>query len=241
MTELGRSNLEIFQYPVWHEELEQDPDFRLTYELVEQFIDAQLGEENTSFDTIGIDTMDQFWKICEEKVLRSFNVDDLQKIPQGSGNGWHLTNKLMTRLLNKLYTSKLGMVMTSHVTEKPMESSIDGSKYEQVIPTMDRRAWEWVCEKVDFVFCLDYVGKDRLLVVRGNSRVRASVGPVGRFLDPNGEPISRIKLPDDADAGYEVLLAGFNNQLWDYDRLRAEEEAAKKQKAQAVLQKALGK
>jgi hypothetical protein len=241
MTEFGRTNLEIFQYPNWEEEFQADPDYKLTFELVLGYVDAMLGADNTQFDTLGVDTLDELWNICSDFILRKFGVDDFQKIPREQGNGWHLAAKALNLLMDRMASSPLGMVMTSHIKEDEVESKIDSSISKLYRPTMDKRAWEWVQQKVDFVFCLDYVGTDRILMIRGGSKVRTSVSPAGKFLDPNGEPLNMILMPTDPQLGYETLLAGFNNELWDYGRMKQAEKEAEKAKAAAKLAAAKAK
>tara|TARA_R110000868_G_scaffold383246_1_gene650052 strand:- start:802 stop:1158 length:357 start_codon:yes stop_codon:yes gene_type:complete len=113
---------------------------------------------------------------------------------------------------------------------------VDETVLEETVPTMDKRIWAWIRQKVDFVFLYDRVGDDRVLVVRGKDRITASVGPQNCFLDHNGEEVYRILMPNDPTKGYETILAGFNNELPDYDREKERVAALKKQEVAKKLQ-----
>lgn len=235
MTEYGRSGLRIRQWPDWRTELANDRHWQLTYELEEEFVNEVADNGRGMFNQLALDTVDQLWTICANKVLTDMEITDLSQAG-GFGAGWAMAKEHLYKLLRHIRTSGLGLVLVSHVTSKERESFIDDETTETTVPTMDKRAWAWVQEQADMVFLYDTVGEDRVMVIRGKDKIRASCNPDGHFLDPEGEPVNRILMPDDPKKGYATLLAGWNNELPDYDREKARKAAIKKEQAVKKLQ-----
>lgn len=223
MTEKGRSGLRIKQWPDWRSKLNEDPSWTLTFEEEKNFLTALVEHGKGKYKQLAIDTIDQLWSICVNKVLQDADVEKLADVGDW-GAGWVESNRLMKELLETVTKSGLGLLLVSHVTTGERKSFTDANVLETV-PTMDKRAWAWVQERADFVFLYDMIGSDRVMAVRGDSFIQAGCSPEGRFLDSNGEPINKIKMPDDPTKGYETLLAGFNNELEDYEREKARKEA----------------
>lgn len=235
MTEKGRSGLRIMQWPNWREKLRDDPSWTLTFEEQKNFLEALVERGRDKYKQLAIDTIDQLWNICVTKVLTDANVDKLADVGDW-GAGWVESNRLMVELLETVTKSGLGLLLVSHVTTGERKSFTDAN-VKETVPTMDKRAWAWVQERADFVFLYDMIGNDRIIAVRGDSFIQAGCSPEGRFLDSNGEPINKIKMPDDPTKGYETLLAGFNNELEDYERDKARKEAIRQQALREKLKK----
>lgn len=223
--EAPRRNLRINGYPNY---AAGDPP--LTYEYANDVIDLFL---ESNYKTLVVDTADRLYELCQLYVRKINNVE--HEGDMDWGKGWDLPREYFEDLLNRVAFSDKGLLLISHVVQKERVSWVTEEGGNEIRPSMDKRAWQWAQTAADIVLCYDFIGSDRVCIVRGNERVMARCGLEDRFIADDGEPLNAFKVPNDPSASYETLLAAFNNELPDYFRSKETEAKAKKKEVLAKL------
>lgn len=216
MFEKRRRNLPIFQVPVSRDE-------ELTWESFLEYLEAFIEEEN--FETAVIDTIDGCYMACYQSVCKRYGV-----IVPSESNIWDEIAAEFGAVVLMMQNSGKGIVFLSHDKAKPMtlkkkgfqrsdleleESSIP---FERMEPTCRPAGWKVIQEVCDFVFYYGFTEGYRTLTVRSPHNLHwTACGVPGRFLDPEGTPISTFKVGENPELAYKNLNAAFMNQIYDVD------------------------
>lgn len=156
------------------------------------------------FETIIIDTADIAYDYCEKYVCANaprskeqgggFGVDSISDIPFGKGYG--MLAKEFDECLRSIVQMDYGLVLISHAVDKTFTDE-SGKEYNQIVPTLDKRARNVVSRMADII---------------GYSRaVQTSDGKIVTKLFMRGTPRymagSRFKYtPDFIDFNYKALV-----------------------------------
>jgi hypothetical protein len=90
---------------------------------------------------------------------------------------------------------------------------------ERKLKDRDGQEWKIAQSMCDFVFHCDFLNGDRIITVRDldNSTLSSCNPEIDCFLDPNGNPLRRFKIPNEHKKAYSTVLDAFHNKLQDYD------------------------
>ena len=165
-------------------------------------------EVKEKFSTIIIDTTDIAYDYCTKYICDNakrsdggFGVDSVSDIPFGKGYG--MIAQEFDECLRSIVQMDYGLVLISHSTDKTFKDE-NGNEYNQIVPTLDKRATNIVSRMADIIGYSRIVkteeGEDKtMLFLRGTSRYVAG---------------SRFKYtPDYIEFSYENLTKAIANAI----------------------------
>ena len=165
-------------------------------------------EVQQTFETIILDTIDILYDYCTKYILSNakradggFGVDKISDIPYGQGYG--MIEKEFDECLRSIVQMDYGLVLISHSTDKTFTDE-NGQEYNQIVPTLDKRATKVVSRMVDIIgysrAVIDENGETHTkLFMRGTPRYMA--GSRFRFT------------PNSIDFTYESLVKAIGDAI----------------------------
>ena len=138
-------------------------------------------EIKEKFETIIIDTADIAYDYCTKYICDnakrpdgSFGVDSISDI--GYGKGYGMVGQEFDECLRSIVQLDYGLVVISHATDKTFKNE-NGEEYNQIVPTLDKRATNIVSRMADIIGYSRIVdtneGEKTLLFMRGTNRYMA--------------------------------------------------------------------
>jgi len=164
-------------------------------------------EVKEKFSTIVIDTADIAYDYCTKYICDNakrpdggFGVDSISDIPFGKGYGQ--VSQEFDECLRSIVQMDYGLVLISHATDKTFKNE-SGEEYNQIVPTLDKRATNIVSRMADIIGYSRVVTTDEgdktMLFMRGTNRYMAG---------------SRFKYtPDYIEFSYENLTNAIANAI----------------------------
>ena len=165
-------------------------------------------EVKAKFSTIIIDTADIAYDYCTKYICDiakrpdgGFGVDSISDI--GYGKGYGMVSQEFDDSLRSIVQMDYGLVLISHATDKTFRNE-SGEEYNQIVPTLDKRATNIVSRMADIIGYSRIVttedGTDKtMLFMRGTNRYMAG---------------SRFKYtPDYIEFSYDNLTAAIANAI----------------------------
>jgi hypothetical protein len=104
-----------------------------------------------------IDTIDNAFKFCTDHVNAKHNVEYEGDLDHGKG--WAFVKNEWHRVLTRLASLPLGLVLISHATDKQIETRT--GKYSKTQPSLPDRARHVVLGLVDMILYCDTVSRPR--------------------------------------------------------------------------------
>lgn len=168
---------------------------------------VDLLEENPKrFKTIGIDTVDQLAKMCDDYTNQKLAIQHVSDAEWGKA--YSMRRDELAKQVSRLLKLGRGVVFTSHAFEKEIKAR-NGTSYERIEPSMPKFAREVLEPMVDIWAYLAYdVDGNRTMDIRGNDQVAA-----GHRLQEHFTGIEAIPMGKSAKEAYENFVGAFNNKL----------------------------
>ena len=172
--------------------------------VLRQLKDEKVKEK---FETIIIDTADIAYDYCEKYICANakrgdggVGVDSIADIPFGKGYGF--VSKEFDDCLRSIVQMGYGLVLISHAADKTFKDEA-GNEYNQIVPTLDKRARNIVSRLCDIIgYSRAVMENDKLvtkLFIRGTPRYMA---------------VSSFKYtPDYIDFTYEALVKAIGDAI----------------------------
>ena len=172
--------------------------------VLRQLKDEKVKEK---FETIIIDTADIAYDYCEKYICANakrgdggVGVDSIADIPFGKGYGF--VSKEFDDCLRSIVQMGYGLVLISHAADKTFKDEA-GNEYNQIVPTLDKRARNIVSRLCDIIgYSRAVMENDKLvtkLFIRGTPRYMAG---------------SRFKYtPDYIDFTYDALVKAIGDAI----------------------------
>ena len=146
--------------------------------VLRQLKDEKVKEK---FETIIIDTADIAYDYCEKYICANakrgdggVGVDSIADIPFGKGYGF--VSKEFDDCLRSIVQMGYGLVLISHAADKTFKDEA-GNEYNQIVPTLDKRARNIVSRLCDIIgYSRAVMENDKLvtkLFIRGTPRYMA--------------------------------------------------------------------
>lgn len=180
-----------------------------TWESFVAAIDAL--EKNDTFSTVVVDTIDLAYKSCFDYVCREGNFSHPNDM-NDYGKSWKkITDEFQRQMLRLAATGK-GIIWLSHAQVGEFQEP-SGLAYNKIIPTMDKKAREFISGFADAIFYYGYYGDERMLTVEGSDTVEAGQRMERQFR-LSGDPsikVHSVPMGTSADEGYANLLKAFAN------------------------------
>jgi hypothetical protein len=204
--EPGRRGLRIFQVA--------PKSYSEAIEYIGLFLDSE-------YDYAIFDTVDRFYDmLLREECLELSNGDKDHpgKFGKEGYSIWDYVKNKFEQIFIDLRSADKKFILVSH-DKKVEQKDRDGAEWSRIEPTCKPAAWKIAQSMCDFVFHCDFLGGDRIITVRDldNSTLASCNPDIDCFLDPNGEPLRRFKIPNQKDGAFSALQAAFDNELFDYD------------------------
>lgn len=206
MFEPGRKGLRIFQVA--------PKSYAEAVELLGLFIDSE-------HQRAIIDTVDRFYDnlLVEEcKSLSEGKWDHPGKFGKEGYSIWDYVKNKFEQLFIDLIDAGKTFTLISH-DKKVEQKDRDGAEWSRTEPTCKPAAWKIAQSMCDFVLHVDFLNGDRIVSIRDlDNTTLASCNPdIECFMDPDGNPIRRFKIPNEKEKSFAGLLAAFENKCYDYD------------------------
>lgn len=167
------------------------------------------------FETIIIDTTDIAFGYCEKYICDnakradgSFGVDSINEI--GYGKGYKMLDNEFDSCLRSIVQMDYGLVLISHAVDKTFTDE-SGKEFNQIVPTLDKRARNIVSRMADIIGYSRTVTNDK-----GNNVTKLFMRGTPRYVAG-----SRFKYtPDYIDFDYNSLVNAICDAI---DKQAAEE------------------
>ena len=138
-------------------------------------------EVKAKFSTIIMDTADIAYDyllkyVCAnaKRADGSYGVDNIADIPYGKGYG--IAGQEFDECLRSIVQMDYGLVIISHSTDKTFKNE-KGEEYNQIVPTLDKRATNIVSRMADIIGYSRVVdtdaGEKTMLFIRGTNKYMA--------------------------------------------------------------------
>ena len=189
-------------------------------------------EVKEKFSTIIIDTVDISYDYCTKYICNnakrsdgSFGVDSISDIPFGKGYG--MVSQEFDECLRSIVQMDYGLVLISHSTDKTFKDE-SGEEYNQIVPTLDKRAANIVSRMADIIGYSRIVktesGEEKtMLFLRGTSRYVAG---------------SRFKYtPDYIEFSYQNLTEAIANAIDEEAKITGNEDLFTNEKSNLYMPK----
>lgn len=105
-------------------------------------------QNKEKFATIGIDTADKAWDMCEKAICAQEGVSQLGDIPWGKG--YDLCKKEFANTFDQIARLGYGIIFVSHSTEKKFKDE-KGEDYISLAPALAQRPYDIVNKMVDII------------------------------------------------------------------------------------------
>jgi len=112
---------------------------------------------NHQFKTVVIDTVDNAFKFCTDHVNAKHNVEYEGDLDHGKG--WAFVKNEWHRVLTRLASLPVGLVLISHATDKQIETRT--GKYSKTQPSLPDRARHVVLGLVDMILYCDTTSRPK--------------------------------------------------------------------------------
>ena len=164
------------------------------------------------YQTIVIDTADIAYSYCEKYICTresdaKHSYQNVADIPYGKG--YSMAMDEFDECIRKILQLGYGLVIISHDQDKTMKNE-NGEEYNQIIPTLDKRA-RLVCERTcDIIgYCREVEDQE------GHKTVRMFMRETSRYVAG-----SRFKYtPDSIELSYDNLVKAIANAIDEQERV----------------------
>lgn len=172
--------------------------------VLRQLKDEKVKEK---FETIIIDTADIAYDYCEKYICANakrsdggVGVDAIADIPFGKGYGF--VGKEFDECLRSIVQMGYGLVLISHAADKTFKDEA-GNEYNQIVPTLDKRARNIVSRLCDII------GYSRAVMENDNLVTKLFIRGTPRYMAG-----SRFKYtPDYIDFTYDALVKAIGDAI----------------------------
>lgn len=165
-------------------------------------------EVKEQFETIIIDTADIAYDYCEKYICANakrsdggFGVDTIGDI--GFGKGYGLLSKEFDECLRSIVQMDYGLVIISHATDKTFTDET-GHEYNQIVPTLDKRARNIVSRMCDIIGYSRVVTDDK-----GNNVTKLFMRGTPRYVAGSRFTYT----PDYIDFNYKALVKAIGDAI----------------------------
>lgn len=196
MFEPGGKALEIYQEPM------QTWGKWLSY--------IRLLENDTSFRTVVVDTVDIAYRLAAKYVCDKQGIDHLSD--EDFGKGYDMARQEFTLAVNRLIATGKGIIFISHSQQKEVKRR-SGDRYDRIVSTMPNQARDILDALVDIWAYYYYDGTERKLQIRGDELVAAGHRLENHFRYTDGTEISVIPMGSSSLEAYNNFMLAWSNKL----------------------------
>jgi len=185
-------------------------DFFTSWQMIQAAHDLQLADD--SVECIIEDTIDGAWKACMAHICFNKGIEDPTEA-NDYGQTWRQLKDEFLSEYERILDAGKGLWFISHATFKEVELRGD-DKYELLVPTCEKGAFEFLKQVVDFAFYYGYhQGTRRVLRLRGNEDIWAACAVDDHFCYDDGTPLEMIEMGTNPTEAYERMQDAFDNKV----------------------------
>lgn len=180
---------------------------------------------DASVKTLGIDTVDAAYEAAFNHHCYLAGVENPSD-RKDYGKSWDVLKADFCETLDEILFAHsdvgraVGLILTSHVRRAFDEKDTDDENLFEaglsVIPTCKPACWNILKAVCDFCFYYGYVGRNRVMLLRGSENIWVSCGTADHFLTPDKKPVEMIAMGDSSRQAWKNLDASFNNKMKPY-------------------------
>jgi len=128
----------------------------------------ELATQNHGFETIVIDTLDNLWKMCRDRINAQNKIQHEQDLAFGKGSG--LILREFERVLDKLSKLPVGLVLITH-TEIEEVTPAKGRPFSKFVTAVPKKPRKYVAGLVDVILfaTTEQTEDDQRRVIRTDS------------------------------------------------------------------------
>lgn len=199
-TEPGRRNLPIFMLPHKGE--------KFTWPNIKEYF--EMFAENSNLQTAVIDTVDRLYTLCYNHVCSEWGVEQPSQAGYDSSSLW---NAIKTEFEAGIELARSTGKTLHFISHERKSNKEDDERFEPTCPGQCLATMQAIC---DFVMHYHFMANQRVIAIRCYDNTSwAGCGIDHKFLDPNGTPLEKFALPNDAGEVYSTIEKAFNNELYD--------------------------
>lgn len=227
MFEPKRRGLKIRQLPIQKHTAKQiidganDP-WQLVINTTQQWV------EDDTVKCLNFDSVDIFYECCYHSICASHGIEDPSGAGRDSSSIWNEIRDEFSAYFDALRDTDMGINLVSHVKDRE-EVTLDGSKMGFASPSCSPACLRYIKQAVDIAVFYGWYSGHRAMMVRDEANTSfVATGVEGKFLQPDGKPLSIFQIPDNPSTSiYKVMRDAFDNKLWDMDTLEDDRVVAK--------------
>ena len=183
------------------------------FESVLKALEVAADSGDFPYNRIVVDGCNEWYQQCQTEVCRIFGIGHPSE--EGYAKGWHKLRDMffdgMNRLLRLQNTAKCGLIFLAHSEIKEVKDRY-GQNTEKMVPILSPKCEEIINGKVDGWFAYDYIGSERIMIIRGNAFTGAGHRIDGHFLTPEKQPVKEIYMGKSAEEALNNFKKAFNNE-----------------------------
>ncbi len=189
-------------------------------------IESKAANGTMAFERIIVDGAGEWYQMAHVEACKRAGVEHPSDIPYGKC--WHQIRDMFTDAVNRLLrlqvSASCGLVFIAHSEWR------ERNKVEVLVPNLPAKCEEILNGKCDGWFNYGYMGKSRVLTIRGDDTIAAGHRIDGHFLTPDKRRINHIVMGSSAAQGLKNFLEAFNNKQTyaDYSEWRQNKAVAAK-------------
>jgi len=174
-----------------------------------------------TIECLNYDSVDIFYESCYHSVCASHGHESPGDAGRSSSDIWNEIRDEFASYFDALRDTNMGINLTSHVKERE-EATLEGGKMGYAAPSCSPACLKYIKQAADIVLFYGWYQGERAMMVRDDTNSSfVAPGVEGKFLQPDGKPISIFRIPNiDLESGtsiYQTMKDAFDNKLWDVD------------------------
>jgi hypothetical protein len=179
MWEPGAQSISIFKVPKKKPSLQSWKEGLTVISRLEERND----EPDYQFRTASFDTGEKAWQACLKYMVGVLGAHPSEIKDYGAS--WEKVAQEFQSAHLRLINSGLGFVVIAHEMEKEMEDW-DGKTYDRIQPKFSKNVSNFYEGIIDNIGYYHFVGRERMLQIRGDKSIVAGTRCDGHFLTPEG-------------------------------------------------------
>lgn len=112
---------------------------------------GEIAQGNHNFETLVVDTVDNSWELCRQRLREKRRIE--HETDLGYGRGWDMVQSEFHRVLTKLSHLPYGLILISHSTVK--EVTTRTGSYHKIVPSLSDRPRKLVLGMASLILYAD--------------------------------------------------------------------------------------
>lgn len=172
-------------------------------------LEQKARDDDYPYKRVVVDGADIWYRRCQDYICKKLVIDHPSE--EKWGKGWDLLKSTFAKAVDRLLALPGGCWFISHSEWQEVETR-RGDKVQKLNPLIKAGGQDILVGRVDAWFAYDYVGEERVLVVRGDEVTGAGHRIKGHFETPAGKAVREIPMGETEEEAWANFLKAFNNE-----------------------------